>query len=166
MKNAAGLSAAYMRPALGLAQTAPTPRRFHPHPGTWRTFEVTTCVDIHQADGATRVWRPMPSVDADWQRSMDSRCASNGATRMRLETPQWIKNTTDPVVAPVNRALFGGCAGHWLAWNMAHGVALPGAQGPKPGFLMYPACETADERLDAYSPDAFEYQITARELKV
>ncbi len=85
---------------------------------------------------------------------------------MRLETPQWIKNTTDPVVAPVHQALFGGWEGNWLAWNMAHDVSLPGAQGPRLGFLMYPVCETADERLDSYSPDAFKYQITARELTV
>jgi len=85
---------------------------------------------------------------------------------MRLETPQWIKNITDPVVAPVNKALFGGWEGNWLGWNMAHDVALPGAKGPKLGFLMYPVAETAEERLDSYSPDAFRYQITARELTV
>ncbi len=362
LMNAASLSAAYMLPALGLAQTAPTRRQFNPRPGTWRTFEVTTRVDVQQAEGATHVWLPVPSVDADWQRSLGSSYASNGAARMesdavygarllhvtfnpgeqapwvelssriqtnsravnwaakrpvqeaaanlrfwtrptallptdgivrqtalqatrgagtdaekaraiydwvvrntwrepkvrgcgegdiktmletgnlggkcadlnalfvglcravglpardvyglrlvpsafgykelggnpaslkgaqhcraevylkdygwvamdpadvakvmRLETPQWIKNTSDPVVAPVNQALFGGWEGNWLAWNMAHDVALPGAQGPKLGFLMYPVCETADERLDSYSPDAFRYQITARELTV
>ncbi len=362
LKNAATLSAAYTLPALGLAQTAPAQRQFQPKPGVWRTFEVTTRVDIQQADGATRVWLPVPSVDSDWQRSLDSSYASNGSTRMtsdavygarllqvefapgekkpwveltsriqtnnravdwavrkptpeaatnlqfwtrpthllptdgivrktaleatrgartdvekaraiynwvvsntwrepkvrgcgegdiktmletgnlggkcadlnaifvglcrsvglpardvyglrlvpsafgykelsgnpaslkgaqhcraevylkdhgwvamdpadvakvmRLETPQWIKNTTDPVVAPVNKALFGGWEGNWLAWNMAHDVALPGAKGPKLGFLMYPVCETGDERLDSYSPDAFKYQISARELTV
>ena len=44
---------------------------------------------------------------------------------MRLETPEWIKNTSDPVVAPVNKALFGGWEGNWMAYNMAHDVALP-----------------------------------------
>jgi len=362
LKNAAGLSAAYTLPALGLAQAAPAQRQFNPQPGAWRTFEVTTRVDILQAEGATRVWLPVPSVDADWQRSLGNSYASNGQARMgsdsvygarllqvdftpgekkpwveltsriqtnnravnwaakkpvpeaaanlqfwtrptallptdgivrktaleatrgartdaekakkiydwvvtntwrepkvrgcgegdikamletgnlggkcadlnavfvglcravglpardvyglrlvpsafgykelsgnpaslkgaqhcraevylkdygwvamdpadvakvmRLETPQWIKNTTDPVVAPVNQALFGGWEGNWLAWNMAHDVALPGAKGPKLGFLMYPVAETADERLDSYSPDAFKYQISARELTV
>lgn len=83
---------------------------------------------------------------------------------MRLETPEWIKDTRHPVVAPVNQALFGGWEGNWLGWNMAHDVALPGAKGPKLGFLMYPVAETAEERLDSYSPDAFQYQITAREV--
>jgi len=360
LKNAATLSAAYTLPALGLAQAAP--RQFNPRPGAWRTFEVTTRVDVLEAEGATQVWLPVPSVDSDWQRSIDNSWSSNGAARMesdrrygarllhvtftpgekkpwveyssrvqtrnravdwaarrpavedaaslafwtrptallptdgivrktaleatrgaktdvekaraiydwvvantwreptvrgcgegdikamletgnlggkcadlnavfvglcravglpardvyglrlapsafgykelsgnpaslkgaqhcraevwlrdygwvamdpadvakvmRLETAHWIKNTTDPVVAPVHQALFGGWEGNWLAWNMAHDLSLPGAQGPRLGFLMYPVCETADERLDSYAPDAFRYQITARELTV
>ena len=358
--NAATLSAAYTWPALSGAQAAAAQRRFDPQPGAWRTFEVTTRVDVRQAEGQTRVWLPLPSVESDWQRSLDSNWASNGAARlqsdavygarflhveftpgekkpwvelssriqtrnravdwtarkaaredagtlqfwtrpsallptdgivrttalaatrgartdvakaraiydwvvantyrepkvrgcgqgdiktmletgnlggkcadlnavfvglcravglpardvyglrlapsafgykelggnpasltgaqhcraevflqdygwvamdpadvakvMRLETPEWIKTTQHPVVAPVNRALFGGWEGNWLAWNMAHDVALPQAEGPRLGFLMYPICETADERLDSYSPDAFQYRITAREI--
>ena len=360
LKNAAALSAAYTLPALGLAEPAPAHREFAPQPGAWRTFEVTTRVDVLQAEGATRVWLPVPSVDTEWQRSVDNSWASNGTARlqsdavygarllhveftpgekkpwveitsrvqtrnravdwsakkavpqdaaslqfwtqptallptdgivrktaleatrgattdvekakkiyewvvantyrepkvrgcgegdiksmletgnlggkcadlnaifvglcrasglpardlyglrlvpsafgyrelsgnpaalqgaqhcraevflkdygwvamdpadvakvMRLETPQWIKNTADPVVAPVNKALFGGWEGNWLAWNTAYDVALPGATGPKLGFLMYPVAETAGERLDSYAPDAFKYQITAREI--
>ena len=83
---------------------------------------------------------------------------------MRLETPQWIKTTDHPVVAPVNRALFGGWEGNWVAWNTAHDVALPNSKGPKLGFFMYPTGENAEGRFDSYSPDDFKYQITAREL--
>lgn len=367
--NAAALSAAYSLPVLGQSpspvSSAPSPvaparRRFQPRPGAWRTFEVTTRVDVQQAEGATRVWLPVPSLNSDWQQSLDSSWASNGRARlqsdavygarlldveftpgekqpwveltsrirtrdravdwavkaparedaaslafwtrptallptdgivrqtaleatrgartdvekaraiyewvvrntwrepkvrgcgegdiktmletgnlggkcadlnavfvglcravglpardvyglrlapsafgykelsgnsanlkgaqhcraevylkdygwvamdpadvakvMRLETAEWIKSTEHPVVAPVYQALFGGWEGNWLGYNMAHDVALPGAQGPKLGFLMYPVCETAGERLDSYSPDAFKYQITAREI--
>ncbi|RJP70193.1 MAG: transglutaminase [Comamonadaceae bacterium] len=84
---------------------------------------------------------------------------------MRLETPEWIKTTQHPVVTPVNQALFGGWEGNWMAWNMAHDVQLPQAQGPRLGFFMYPAAETAGQRLDSYAPDDFKYQITAREIK-
>lgn len=84
---------------------------------------------------------------------------------MRLETPEWIKTTQHPVVTPVNRALFGGWEGNWMAWNMAHDVKLPQAQGPELGFFMYPVGETGGQRLDSYAPDDFKYQITARELK-
>jgi len=84
---------------------------------------------------------------------------------MRLETADWIKNTTDPVVAPVNKALFGGWEGNWMAYNTAHDVALPLAKGPKVGFFMYPTAEDANGRLDSYAPDSFKYQISAQEIK-
>jgi len=84
---------------------------------------------------------------------------------MRLETKEWLKTTTDPLVAPVNRALFGGWEGNWLAFNSAHDVALPGSTvGGKLGFFMYPQAENANGRYDALDPDHFKYTITAREL--
>lgn len=83
---------------------------------------------------------------------------------MRLETTEWIMTTQHPVVRPVNQALFGGWEGNWLAWNMAHDVKLPQAQGPQLGFFMYPVGETGGQRLDSYAPDDFKYQITAREI--
>jgi transglutaminase-like putative cysteine protease len=84
---------------------------------------------------------------------------------MRLETPEWIKTTQHPVVAPVNRALFGGWEGNWLAWNTAHDVQLPNAKSERLNFFMYPIAEDAQGRRDPYSPDDFKYTITARELK-
>ena len=84
---------------------------------------------------------------------------------MRLETADWIKNTTNPVVAPVNKALFGGWEGNWMAYNTAHDVALPNSKGEKLGFLMYPVGENSTGRFDSYAPDNFKYQITAKEIK-
>lgn len=83
---------------------------------------------------------------------------------MRLETPAWIKTTADPVVAPVNSALFGGWEGNWMAYNTAHDLALPNSAGEKLGFFMYPMAENAGGRFDPYAPDDFKYQITAREV--
>lgn len=83
---------------------------------------------------------------------------------MRQETPEWIKTTEHPVVAPVNQALYGGWEGNWVGWNMGHDLALPGAQGPELGFLMYPVAETGGQRIDSYTPDDFKYQISAREI--
>jgi transglutaminase-like putative cysteine protease len=83
----------------------------------------------------------------------------------RLETPEWLKSTDGPVVAPVYKALFGAWEGNWLAYNTGHDVALPGAKGPKLPFLMYPQAETAEGRLDPYDPDNFKYTITTREIK-
>jgi transglutaminase-like putative cysteine protease len=83
---------------------------------------------------------------------------------MRQETPEWIKTPSNAIVAPVNKALFGGWEGNWMAYNVAHDVSLPHSKGPKLGFFMYPAAENASGRLDSYAPDDFKYQITAKEL--
>ena len=83
---------------------------------------------------------------------------------MRLETADWLKDPKHPVVAPVNAALFGGWEGNWMAYNVAHDVALPGSRGAKLGFLMYPQAETRDERVDSLDPDTFKYRITTREI--
>jgi transglutaminase-like putative cysteine protease len=83
---------------------------------------------------------------------------------MRQETPDWIKSPRDPIVAPVNRALFGGWEGNWMAFNTAHDVTLPKARGEALGFFMYPVGENAKERFDSLSPDDFKYQITAKEI--
>jgi transglutaminase-like putative cysteine protease len=83
---------------------------------------------------------------------------------MRQETAQWIKDPRNPVVAPVNRVLFGGWEGNWMAYNTAHDVVLPNAQGPRLGFLMYPHAETGGQGLDAYAPDDFRYRISAKEI--
>ena len=85
---------------------------------------------------------------------------------MRLETPQWLKTTDHPVVAPVYKHLFGGWEGNWLGWNTAHDLQLPGAKEGVLNFLMYPVAETAEGRVDSYTPDAFRYTITAREIKI
>jgi transglutaminase-like putative cysteine protease len=83
---------------------------------------------------------------------------------MRMETPDWIRNTSNPIVAPVNKALFGGWEGNWMAFNTSHDLALPKSSGEKLGFFMYPMAENASGRFDPYEPDNFKYQISAREI--
>ena len=361
LKNTAAAAMAAALPSLNFAQAPATRSNFAPQSGTWRTFEVTTRVDIAKPEGATRVWLPVPSVNSDYQRSLESSFSSNGSAKfmqdgregtkmlyaefatsetqpfaeltsrvqtqgraidwsqktakaedtdtlryytrattliptdgivrktalaatqgaktdvekaqkiydwivantyrepkvrgcgegdiktmletgnlggkcadlnaifvglcravgvpardvygvrlvpsafgykelsgnpaslkgaqhcrseaylkgygwvamdpadvakvMRQETADWIKNTTNPVVAPVNRALFGGWEGNWMAYNTAHDLALPNSKGEKLGFFMYPIAEDAKGRFDSYAPDDFKYQITAREIK-
>ncbi len=84
---------------------------------------------------------------------------------MRLETADWIKNVSNPLVAPVNKALFGGWEGNWMAYNTAHDISLPNSKGEVLGFFMYPVGENADGRFDSLAPDDFKYQITAKEIK-
>ena len=84
---------------------------------------------------------------------------------MRQETPDWIKDKTNPVAAPVNKALFGGWEGNWVGWNTAHDLKLPNYS--RPGtlpFLMYPQGENASGRFDELAPDSFRYTIAAKEI--
>jgi transglutaminase-like putative cysteine protease len=81
-----------------------------------------------------------------------------------LEEPPGNLALTDGKVAAVRKALLGAWEGNWLAYNVAHDIALPGARGPKLEFLMYPQAETAAGRLDCLDPDTFRYTITAREI--
>jgi transglutaminase-like putative cysteine protease len=65
------------------AADSPAQRSFDPRPQDgWRTFEVTTRVDIDPARGATQVWLPLPSIESGWQRSLESGFSSNGDAHM------------------------------------------------------------------------------------
>ena len=85
---------------------------------------------------------------------------------MRQEKPEWIKDAKHPLIAPVNKALFGSWEGNWMAFNTAHDVALPGSTLGKLGFFMYPQAETGEARKDSLDPDSFKYKITTRELGI
>jgi hypothetical protein len=64
----------------------------------------------------------------------------------------------------VRKALFGSWEANWLAYNFAHDVALPGSDGPKLAFLMYPQAEMDGIRLNCLDPNDFKYTITGKEL--
>jgi len=83
LKNSALALASTAWPAINFAATpVDAERQFNPTPGTWRTFDVTTRVDIHKAKGATRLWLPIPSVNTDWQQSGISSYTTNGTARL------------------------------------------------------------------------------------
>jgi hypothetical protein len=81
-----------------------------------------------------------------------------------METPTWIKTTSDPLVKPIEQALFGSWEGNWIAWNDAHDVVLPGAKQDRLGFFMYPVAEDAKGAFDSYAPEDFKYTISSREI--
>lgn len=83
-----------------------------------------------------------------------------------LEEPPGKLGIDDPKVVAARRTLFGAWEGNWMAYNVAHDVALPGSSGPKLGFLMYPQAETVAGRLDCLDPDTFRYSIRATEISV
>ncbi len=112
LKNMAVASATAALPAISIAQNAPpTERRFAPQGGTWRTFEVTTRVDILKPQGVTRLWLPIPCVNTDWQQSLDNTFTSNGQTRMTADSHYgacmlyvaFAEHETQPFVALTSR---------------------------------------------------------------
>jgi transglutaminase-like putative cysteine protease len=108
LKATAGLPvAAWGLSSLGRAQStapaqlaapaqapAPAPEKvFAPRPGPWRTFEITTRVEVAKPAGVTRLWLPLPAVTTDFQAPLDNhwtgnarrigeRAAGAGAARM------------------------------------------------------------------------------------
>jgi transglutaminase-like putative cysteine protease len=76
----AGAAAAALNaiPRLASAQYAP----FDPRPGGWRTFEVTTRVEILKPLGTNRAWVPVPSVEGDYQKVIGNNWSSNGRARI------------------------------------------------------------------------------------
>ena len=73
LKTAAAASAAPLIARGAIAQE----RRFEPRNTAWRTFEVTTTVAVADAQGASRVWLPIPDVASDWQQPLDHAWSGN-----------------------------------------------------------------------------------------
>jgi len=64
---------------------------FDPSPeGGWRTFEVTHRVEVLQAEGATKVWLPLPSVQEEgWIRNMGNLWQGNALTARLLRNSEY-----------------------------------------------------------------------------
>src|SRR6059036_3152046 len=76
LKTSAIVSTAAALPKLLFAQSV-----FDPRPtDKWRTFEVTTRVEIVFPEGTTRVWLPVPSVDSGYQKTIDNAWSGNTTT--------------------------------------------------------------------------------------
>ena len=82
LKNTAAAAMAAALPTLNFAQAPASRSNFAPQSGNWRTFEVTTRVDIPKPEGVTHAWLPIPSVNSDYQRSLENSFSSNGTARL------------------------------------------------------------------------------------
>ena len=74
---AAGAALAAL-PRLGFAQHLP----FDPQPAGWRSFELTTRVELLKPAGVSRAWVPVPSVESDYQKLGENTWQSNGNARL------------------------------------------------------------------------------------
>ena len=84
---------------------------YDPRPGGWRTFEVTTRVEILKPTGASRAWVPVPSVEGDYQKVIGNSWSGNGAERIvsdgkygaAMVMSEWSAAEKAPVLEVVSR---------------------------------------------------------------
>lgn len=53
--------------------------QFAPKPGGWRTFEITTRIEMAAA-GPVKVWIPLPAIEESYQRSVGNQWSGNAAS--------------------------------------------------------------------------------------
>jgi len=72
--------------AMGLSRVASAQTEFAPRPGEWRSFAVTSRIEIARPSGRTQAWVPLPSInESDWFRSLGSEWTGNGASTVLQE---------------------------------------------------------------------------------
>ena len=74
-------------PLPALAQPQQPQRRFAPEVGGWRTFEVTTTVEVAEPKGRTQLWLPVPDLDTHWQQTLDNAWAGNAEQARLVSDP-------------------------------------------------------------------------------
>ncbi|HEY2336141.1 MAG TPA: transglutaminase domain-containing protein [Burkholderiales bacterium] len=103
-------------PRFALAEQQPA---FDPKPAGWRTFEITTRVEILKPQGASRAWIPVPAVESDYQKVIGSSWSGNASTRLArdgkygaaMAVAEWSAGDKAPVVevtstfSTINRAI-------------------------------------------------------------
>ena len=77
LQAAAGAAAVNTIPRLAFAQQLP----YDPKVGGWRTFEVTTRVEILKPQGASHAWIPLPSVESDYQKVLGNAWSGNASVQ-------------------------------------------------------------------------------------
>lgn len=102
----ASLAAVPMR---SLADPAANP--FDPQPAGWRSFEVTTEVQLART-GPSKAWIPLPSVQTDWVRPLGNTWTTNAdvarvdrdpRSGAQMLTVQWFDPTATPVLTVRSR---------------------------------------------------------------
>ncbi|WP_345793976.1 transglutaminase domain-containing protein [Thauera sp. JM12B12] len=110
---AAGLALPALARATAASATPAAGAAFAPTPETgWRRFELTTRIEPLAADGATRVWVPLPAMnEADWQRPMGSLWQGNAdymtlvrdASGTEMLYAEWAPGSAVPQLEVVSR---------------------------------------------------------------
>ena len=111
LHSACAASAAVAVPRV--AHALPMLDPFAPLPDRWRTFELTTSIQLSGAKGAAQAWIPVPSItQGTWIKPQASHWKTNAATVKLLRDPAsgtalvyaaWPANAATPVIEIVGR---------------------------------------------------------------
>lgn len=83
---ASGLSVS----ALALLPRGAAAAGFDPKPGTWRSFEITTQIDVKVPAGSNQAWVPLPSVaETAWCKPDGNTWTTNAARAVVERDPRW-----------------------------------------------------------------------------
>lgn len=134
------LASAWSRTAFAQART------FAPASSAWRTFEVTTRLEIIANGGpGVRAWIPVPAVDTDWQQSLASTWSGNfseaaldtdGAYGAKLVRVAWTDGEPSPVIEVVSRIRSRNRSVDWSAKSAQAASAADFARDLKPTVLI------------------------------
>jgi transglutaminase-like putative cysteine protease len=84
------LKAGALIPAVGALRTAKAQTPFAPRQAQgWRTFEMTTRIEVMAPQGTTRAWLPVPSVESGYQKVVENTSSGNAATAKILHDPKY-----------------------------------------------------------------------------
>ena len=107
LQSAGLLASAAVVPGVARAQSG-----FDPKPGSWRTFEVTTRVEIAKPSGVSRAWIPLPLDDPEYQRALTTdrsgnptraEIVSDGKYGAQMVYAEWPATVTAPVIEVTSR---------------------------------------------------------------
>lgn len=108
LTTGAALAAGLALPRRALADTA-----FAPKPDAWRTFAITTRVEIVKPSGKAQAWLPVPSVtEPDWMQPLGNEWKTNATAATVTSEPkygaqmlhvEWADGEPAPVVELVSR---------------------------------------------------------------
>src|SRR5215831_12288329 len=108
MKTSAVLPLSAALPGYAFAQQLD----FNPRPGAWRTFEITTRVEVLKPAGVTRAWVPVPVVNNEGQRVIDNSWSGNagqaeivrdGKYGVAMLYAEWPASEQQPAVGVTSR---------------------------------------------------------------
>ena len=115
-------AASLMVSGMSSIQAQEAARRFEPKPAGWRTFEVTTTVQLREPGGDATLWLPLPSVDTPWQRTLETSWSGNsssaqldadGDTGARILVAKFGAATAQPTLVLTNRVQTQNRAVDW-----------------------------------------------------